>query len=253
MSNRKKRRKRKEEHSDNERWLITYSDLITLLLVFFIVLYSMSSIQNEKFNQLVDSLKTAFQGDAVFTESTIKPVGQHSDITSTPIAEVTQKPTQTDANKKQLDQLYAKLQQYIKKNKLQNVLSLENMQRGVQLSFKEKILFDLGKADVKKQAEPILGKVGGILKTVPNDISVEGYTDNNPIVNDAEFKSNWELSGGRAINVMYYLINKDHLSPNRLHYAGYGEYKPIAKNDTKQHQSLNRRVNIIILRNDVQN
>lgn len=244
-----RRRKKRQEHADNERWLITYSDLITLLLVFFIVLYSMSQIQNEKFNALVDSLKTAFKGDSIITETTIKPQGQSDNMSPEPIAQVPQV-NQSKSNAQELDKLYVKLQQYIKTNHLENVLSLQNLQRGVQLTLKEQILFDLGKADIKSQATPILQRVGGILKTVPNEISVEGYTDNNPIINGDKYKSNWELSGARALNVMYFLIHHDTLNPVRLHYAGYGEYKPIVKNDTKEHQSLNRRVNIIVLRND---
>lgn len=246
----KRRRKKDQNHGDNERWLITYSDLITLLLVFFIVLYSMSQIQNEKFNALVDSLKTAFNGNAILTESSIKSKeDQNTDSLSMPVTQVPQQKTKNNNNNAQLDKLYKQLQSYIDKNHLQNVLSLENLQRGVQLTLKEQILFDLGKADIKSQAKPILERVGGILNTVPNDISVEGHTDNNPI-SGGKYKSNWELSGARSLTVMYFLMNKDHLAAGRLHFAGYGQYKPVAPNDTPEHQSLNRRVNIIVLRND---
>lgn len=244
------RKRRKRQHTESEgqeRWLVTYSDLITLLLVFFIVLYSMSQIQNEKFNALVDSLKTAFQGDNVLSETSLKPTGQNNDLSTIPIEK---KDKDKDKNKEKLDQLYVKLHDYIKKNNLEKEIQLTNLQRGVQITFRERILFDLGQADIKKQAEPVLEKVGGILKTVPNDISIEGHTDNNPIRDSARFPSNWELSGARARTVMYFLINHDQLPPESLHFAGYGEYKPVVKNDTSAHQGMNRRVNIVVLRHE---
>jgi Flagellar motor protein len=95
---------------------------------------------------------------------------------------------------------------------------------------RESILFDLGKADLKPNALPVLQKIGGILGGVPNDVSVEGYTDNTPFRNNhSPFHSNWELSGVRAQTVMNYLIQKDKLPAERFHFVGYGEYKPVAK------------------------
>ncbi|WKB35292.1 OmpA family protein [Terrilactibacillus sp. S3-3] len=157
--------------------------------------------------------------------------------------------SQESQNNQNLDKLYVKLNDYIKQNHLGPEMSLTNLPRGVQLTFREKILFDVGDADIKKGAKPILKKVGGILKMVPNDISVEGYTDNTPFRNrHSKYHSNWELSGARAQNVMFFLIHHDHLPPSQLHFVGYGQYKPVAKNDTAAHRAMNRRVNIVIMR-----
>lgn len=245
---RKRRRRTEESHDDGGRWLITYSDLITLLLVFFIVLYSMSSLENQRFNALVSSLKTSFQGDSILKDMGYPKVDQHQTTPSIPIVKKKSN-TNENQNNQKLDQLYVKLNDYIKKNNLGQDMSLTNLPRGVQLTFREKILFDMGDADIKKGAEPILKKVGGILKMVPNDISVEGYTDNTPFRNShSKYHSNWELSGARAQNVMFFLINHDHLPPARLHYVGYGQYKPVVKNDTAAHKAMNRRVNIVVMR-----
>ncbi|TCP26006.1 chemotaxis protein MotB [Scopulibacillus darangshiensis] len=248
----RKRRRQKKHHLEpesQERWLVTYSDLITLLLVFFIVLYSMSQIQNEKFNALMDSLRTVFQGDAILSETSMTPTSQNNDLSSMPIKEDdSDHDKNKEKNEEKLDKLYLKLQDYIKENRLGNEIKLTNLQRGVQLTFRERILFDLGEARIKQQAFPILEKVGGILKTVPNEISIEGHTDNNQFRGTSKYASNWELSGTRSRTVMLFLINHDKLHPERLHFVGYGEYKPVAKNDTKAHQAMNRRVNIIVLR-----
>ncbi|MGV3487090.1 MAG: flagellar motor protein MotB [Tuberibacillus sp.] len=238
---RKRRKKQHGDHENHERWLVTYSDLITLLLVFFIVLYSMSELEKERFNALVQSLRTAFQGEAIVDQSVDPPA---RDITAPPIPE--QK--KDEKNEQKLDALYIQLQKYIKDNGLDTQLELNNLPQGVQITLKEEILFDLGKADIKPQAIPILERVGGILKSVKNPISVEGHTDNNPIRYSREFHSNWDLAAARAENVAMFLMNKDGINGARIRFTSYGEFNPRVANDTKEHQAMNRRVNIVVLR-----
>jgi Flagellar motor protein len=253
MNERRKRRhlKKIEEPDDSGRWLITYSDLITLLLVFFIVMFSMSSIENQRFNALISSLRNSFQGDSILQSMGYVATDQNQASPTLPKVKQTNQLT-TDQKKKdvrQLDALYVRLNKYIKSNRLSPEVSLVETPRGVQLTFREKILFDLGSAGLKPHAAPLLEKIGGILKEVPNTISVEGYTDNTPYQNSrSTIHSNWELSGVRAQNVMMFLIKKDSLAPARFHFVGYGEYQPLVKNDTPAHKAINRRVNIVVLR-----
>ncbi|MTT31545.1 OmpA family protein [Terrilactibacillus sp. BCM23-1] len=249
MSRRKRRRRSEEEGGSNERWLITYSDLITLLLVFFIMLYSMSSVEAKKFNALVNSLKTAFQGDAIM-QNTGYPESQSTDMPDIPFKKKPVVTKQRDEDKKKLDKLYVQLDNYIKENDLSPAVTLTNLERGVQLTFREKILFDLGDAEIKNEAKPVLKKIGGMLEKLPNNVSIEGHTDNNPISGHSKYPSNWDLSGARAQQVMFFLIKEDKLKPDRMNFVGYGEYQPIVKNDTKAHQAMNRRVNITILRQE---
>ncbi|EST10680.1 OmpA/MotB family protein [Sporolactobacillus laevolacticus] len=249
---RKRRYSRPEESSHNsERWLVTYSDLITLLLVFFIVMYSMSSIENQKFNALVSSLKSSFQGDSILQGMGYPSTDKGQTKPTVPLVKKAQPISNQEKKKdeKKLDALYVQLDKYIKDNHLSPDVSLVETARGVQLTFREKILFDLGKANLKPNAKSVLGKIGNILKSVPNDISIEGHTDNTPFRNqESAIHSNWELSGLRAQTVMNYLINKDELLPKRMHFVGYGEYQPIVKNDTPEHKAMNRRVNIVVIR-----
>lgn len=243
--------KQVDDHEDLGRWMITYSDLITLLLVFFIVMFSMSSIENQRFNALVSSLKASFQGQTILQNMGYPATdkGQTSPTTAVQQKSNALTDKQQKNDNQQLDALYLKLNQYIKANHLSPDVSLTNTPRGIQLTLRESILFDLGKADLKPNALPVLQKIGGILGGVPNDVSVEGYTDTTPFRNNhSPFHSNWELSGVRAQTVMNYLIQKDKLPAERFHFVGYGEYKPVAKNDTAAHKAMNRRVNIVVIR-----
>lgn len=115
--------------------------------------------------------------------------------------------------------------------------------------FADQVFFDLGKADLKPEAVEILNRLGPILKGIPNPIRIEGHTDNLPI-NTAQFPSNWELSTYRATRVIRYFIEELGFSPDKLSAAGYGEYRPIADNDTPEGRSLNRRVDIVIISMD---
>lgn len=243
--------KKVEEPDDSGRWLITYSDLITLLLVFFIVMFSMSTIENQRFNALISSLKNSFQGDSILQSMGYVATDKNQASPTIPNIKKTDQLTADQKKKdvRQLDALYVRLNKYIKANHLIPAVSLVETARGVQLTFREKILFDLGSADLKSHATPLLEKIGGILKAVPNAISVEGYTDNTPYRDShSPIQSNWELSGVRAQNVMLFLIKTDHLDPSRFHFVGYGEYQPVVKNDTPAHKAINRRVTIVVLR-----
>lgn len=146
-----------------------------------------------------------------------------------------------------LEQAKRTLEERLAKEIADNQILLEQTQRGLIITMANDILFDSGKAKLKKNAYPALDKVAVVLnETVPDrDIGVEGHTDSAPIKRSG-WKSNWELSSARATNVLHYLIGKD-VSPRRLSAIGYGEFRPVDANDTKEGRSRNRRVEIIIL------
>lgn len=235
-----------DEHID-ETWLIPYSDLLTLLLALFIVLFAASSINKSKYEAIMESFKTELTGSLVQTPN----LG----LAPTPSPEKKQKniPAQTVSPAKktkdaELDKLKQKLEDYIKKNHLQAVVTLQDTKRGVEISLKDVILFDPGKADLMESSFKTLNEIVGLIKTVPNPVNIEGHTDNVPIGN-AAFASNWELSSARAVSVLHYFESKN-VSDKRMQFTGYGEYRPIYPNDTLEHRQANRRVNIVILRNN---
>ncbi len=127
-----------------------------------------------------------------------------------------------------------------------NVKLLEN-ERGITIRILDNILFTSGDAKLNPKAESVLHKLALVLKKVPNDIRIEGHTDNVPIKNNI-FPSNWQLSVARATNTAYYLMKNEGLSPEKVSIVGYAEYKPIATNDTPEGRALNRRVDIVILK-----
>ncbi|HET7657118.1 MAG TPA: flagellar motor protein MotB [Bacillales bacterium] len=240
-----RRRKRHAQEGDRDRWLITYSDMITLLLIFFIVLYSMSQVQQTKFNALIKSLQDAFEVKTTQSAPSNK-IG--IDVPHLNVPSVKKPKPKTNEDTQELDELYAKLQNYIKEHHLSTQMALVDLPRGVQITFRDSILFDLGSDQLKPQAFPVLHDVGGLINTVDSPVSVEGYTDDIPISQPSRFRSNWELSTARALSVRQYLDDHTQIASSRFRVTGYGKYHPVAPNDTPAHRAENRRVNIVVLR-----
>ncbi|HEU5141304.1 MAG TPA: flagellar motor protein MotB [Bacillales bacterium] len=242
----RRRRRKSSESESNDRWLITYSDMITLLLIFFIVLYAMSEVEKAKFNSLIESLRNAFEVKTVESAPTDQ-IGIDVPDIQLPASVKQPLPESKPKDDEQLDKLYAKLKHYIEENGLSAKMSLVDLPVGVKLTFQDSILFEPGEAQLKQEALQVLGDVSGLLKTVDNEISIIGHTDDVP-VDRAEFRSNWELSTARAQSVRRYLQTKSNVKPARMRVVGYGEYKPKVPNDSKAHRAENRRVNIVVLR-----
>ena len=142
--------------------------------------------------------------------------------------------------------LKSSLQKYIEEYDYSNKIRLLENERGIIISIMDNILFQSGQADLSENSKPILTKMTQLLKTLPNDIRIEGHTDDIPIAT-AEFPSNWHLSIARATNTAYYLMNNLGLSQERVSVVGNSEFKPLAANDSDDSRALNRRVDIVIL------
>lgn len=148
----------------------------------------------------------------------------------------------------ELSQTQRLLEDRLSKEIQDKQVRLEMMEKGLVITFVADVLFDSGKAKIKSEAYPILDKVAVVLKeNVPQfKVGIEGHTDNQPI-QFSGWKSNWELSVARALNVLHYLVDEKGISPDRLSAIGYGEYRPVVPNDTKEGRQLNRRVEVVIL------
>lgn len=265
------RKRHEEPEKDNaERWLLTYSDLITLLMVFFVVLYSMSQIDANKFKAVAESLSVALGGGAASQIDVGSSMSGPSIFESgTPKSNTTQpgtteeidkttninsagsglKPGQgnSDAENMTIEGIKAKLDKFAADNGIQTQLMASIEERGLVISIQETLLFESGSADVTPRAREILDKINTVLAVAPNYIKVEGHTDNLPI-NTNRFPSNWELSVLRATNVVHIMATPGTISSNRLSAAGYGEYRPIATNKSEEGRARNRRVDLVILR-----
>lgn len=226
------------DNNGSLRWLLTYADMITLLMAFFIMMYSMSILNLNKFRQVALSIRSGFGGMAYAQGRTI--VGTSGKYTVRPDefnGDVVDMPTQA----------IEKIQRLINEKNLQKSVRLRVDERGLVVSLvSDKVLFARGDAELLTESQKLIYGLAGILKSIPNHVRVEGHTCNLPI-SSAKFPSNWELSTARASTVVRCMIEQIGISADRLSAAGYADSKPIAPNDNEKNRALNRRVDIVIL------
>lgn len=221
-------------------WLNSYADLVTLLWTFFILLFSMAIMSQKKFESGMGSIQSAF-GILTGSESPSIVETQNGTAPLDPqLAQVASELARLEAEGQQFEQA-------LQENGLADKVSIEMDGRGLIFRFEDSILFDLGSADVRTEAGPVLMEVGRLIKNVSYPVRIEGHTDSWPISTE-RFPSNWELSTGRAASVVRFLIENLGFDPNRLEAAGYGEYKPLESNATAEGRQRNRRVDIVLLR-----
>lgn len=240
-----RRRGGEPEKENNERWLITYSDLITLLLIFFIVMYTLSKVDADKYQAIAASLSKTMGGSQSIMESggpSIVPGADQDQGETSDLNEVEQQ---------NLEKIKQQIQEYVDNNGLAGKVTVTIEERGVVVSFQDVVLFSLGVADLSPSSREIVDKIGAILHQTNNYIRVEGHTDNLPI-RTSQFPSNWELSLARSASVVHRLIEYSQIPPDRLSATGYGEYRPRLANDTDTNRQQNRRVDIVVLRTKFQ-
>jgi chemotaxis protein MotB len=222
------------------RWLLTYADMVTLLMVFFIVLYAMSEVDKGKYQQVSTALRQALGGGNM-----VIPLPGGGDGVSAPPVPAPAPPTPpvvTDSNqliKSIGEDLYA---DFAHDGRFVVYIS----ERGLTISLVGSAVFDPGKAEIKPEFWPLLDKIAGKLSTIGNDISVEGFADSDPI-HTQEFPSNWYLASTRASVVRDYVETKG-VQGGRLILVSYGDTRPIASNATSAGKAKNRRVDIVILK-----
>lgn len=249
----------KKGHGDDahmdETWLIPYADLLTLLLALFIVLFSLSEIDGQKVSKIANAFFVAFHGGAgilqfesITPPKTINyqntPAGQSQKFNDAEIERLKKYQQENE----QLTKIQQEMNQYIQNNGLQDQLKTSLTNEGLLLTIGEKALFNSGKADILPEARKIAQQISIILeKSYPHEISIAGHTDNRPIHN-AEFDSNWDLSTQRAVNFLNVVLENKKLDPKKFRVIGYGEYRPVADNNTERGRALNRRVEVLILR-----
>jgi chemotaxis protein MotB len=268
------RKKRIEEHENHERWLVSYADFITLLFAFFVVMYSISSVNEGKYRVLSDSIVAAFRDPA----RSLQPI-QIGDLMRSPLQSdehfdqempiiqlfkvpVPDNPVQERAEEKvepgsmapenemqELDEAAKQLADSIEAAMSELVddglIEVRRDKRWIEVEIKSSILFSSGSADLSTQSRPVLRQLADKLKSLDNIVHVEGFTDNVPI-NNFEFLSNWELSAARAASVVR-LFTSLGVAPQRMAAIGYGEFRPLGSNDTAEGRARNRRVVLVIM------
>ncbi len=261
------RKKKQEEHVNHERWLVSYADFITLLFAFFVVMYSISSVNEGKYRVLSDTLESAFQRSGKSDEPI--QIGELS-RTLNPFNEGVQSPASNDNDKKSIltpvkvidgqknDPGPGKIGQASKmlnaiqdelKNSLatlvdQNLVTLRKGKDGLEVELKSKLLFPKASARLSISAEKLLIRIASTLSRFPTSMQVEGHTDSSPI-NSTLYPSNWELSSARAATVVSLFAEHD-MDPERMWAIGYAQYRPYSTIDTSLEISQNRRVVLVI-------
>lgn len=256
-----RRIRRQEEHSNHERWAIPYGDLLTLLLAFFVVMYSISSVNAGKYRVLSNSLYAAFRGQP----RTLDPVQvgperygpgnvrgtavvrthilkhQPRSYVSTPPAAVAAVSDPTLARvADHVDKALAQLMRH-------HLVLIHRKPNMLEVQFRTDLLFPSGSARLSPSAIAAIERLAGALMRYPNPVRVEGFTDNVPI-RTVQFASNWELSAARAGSVVH-ILSAHGVAPNRLAVIGFGDQRPIASNATAAGREANRRVVVVILSN----
>lgn len=228
-------------------WLTTFSDLMSLLLTFFILLYSMSTIDVEKFKNITQSLQAVLSG--VGSISIIDGGSSSSNISIDDLLDTYNDDIEGLIVPDKVREMYDKVNEYVSHMNLDAKVTVTANKRGVFVDIKEAILFEPGKAELKNSGILVLNELEGLINNFDNELVIEGHTDNIPMKSNL-YPSNWELSTARAVTVVRYLSEIENVKPNRLSAVGYGEYRPISPNDTTENRSGNRRVNILIIINE---
>ncbi len=239
----RRRNKGKKEGGGSPGWMTTFSDLMSLLLTFFILLYSMSNIDSQKFEEMTKSLQGVLSGLG-YTQVL---EGQDSSM-EIPEEDETAKDEvlETSTLEDEIQDVYEKVIDYVEAEGLDADVTVNYNKRGIFVDIKEAILFDLGSSGIKTSGLEVLKKIEGILQEFDNEIVIEGHTDDIPMQGGL-YPSNWELSTARSVSVVRYLSETGNIGQNRLSAVGYGEYKPIVPNINEKNRAINRRVNILII------
>lgn len=277
-------RRRQEEHENHERWLVSYADLLTLLFAFFVVMYAVSSVNEGKYRVLSDAMVSAFRSSTRSLEPIqvgqlvrAPPVRQELPVTTPrpiplpvdwveevegvkdgygteekpggaggegPEANVGPGGQEPGAMAAHRGSVARQIEVALADLLAQGLVDVRTTEFGVEVEFKTSLLFPSGSARLVDSALPVLHDLSDVLKTFPNPVQVEGFTDNVPI-NTEVFPSNWELSAGRAASVVH-VFTRNGVRPERLVAIGFGEYRPVADNATPEGRSRNRRVVVVI-------
>ncbi|MGD0963653.1 MAG: flagellar motor protein MotB [Candidatus Acidiferrales bacterium] len=257
------RKKRHEEHANHERWLVSYADFITLLFAFFVVLYSSSQVDKRKVGKISLAIQVAFQQMGVFeTSNTKMPLSTSEPMPFQDVQAIENVVRSEDLQRfvqpakgalsnavlpGEILDIQGEIEKALAPEIQRHVVQLSPRREGLVISLREIGFFESGSATLRSSSQDAIDRLAAILQNRDEMLRIEGHTDNVPI-HTAQFQSNWELSTGRATELIEMFINRYHFSPARLAAAGYAEYHPVDSNSTPEGRAHNRRVDIVVLK-----
>jgi len=248
-----KRNRRFEEEVHSDRWLISYSDFITLLFAFFVVLFAATYRDNQAIRKLSQAIHQGFQTMGAFSagqEGYSNPDSREAahPNQSIPSSQTDAKPSKDASATPPIDvvKLRRELEAVVGKELQDQEIAIKVTPEGFVISLRELGFFDSGQARLVPGAADKLARIAKVLAKPGLELRVEGHTDNQPIHN-AEFDSNWELSTARATSVLLMLVNGNHIDPRHISASGYGEFRPVGDNSTLEGRRANRRVDLVVV------
>lgn len=238
--NRRRRGSREAEPEGN--WLTTYSDMVTLILCFFVLLFALSNVDRQKFESFIQSFQISIGvlegGRSVIADDVL--LNSHG---------ILEELMGTPSPATNIHAMYEELVRFIESEGLADTVNVSMEEPGIVVRFPDQVLFDLGEANLKPEFEATLNRFADALSVWEGEIRVEGHSDSLPI-HRPNFPSNWELSAARASRVVRFFIDRG-LNPNKLSVAGFGEHRPIYENSTPEGRARNRRVDVVLLADSV--
>ena len=236
-----------EESRSIPPWVITFADMVTLLMVFFILLFAIGTIEQEKWRQLKESLREALGADAIEEMGT----RQGLDVIRTQVDEQTVHAVDEVGAmvNREMEDIISEVEEFVFKNKLAGEVRVSSDERGAVITISDVVLFPAGSAEMTPKGRATLRQVFDVLKQFNYNVKVEGHTDNTPI-HTLRYPSNWELSASRASEVAHMLI-KDGYPPERLSVEGFAEFRPKVPNTSPENRSVNRRIEVVYQRGSI--
>jgi chemotaxis protein MotB len=233
-------KKRQEECPECQEWMGTFADMMSLLCVFFILLYAMANTDLKNFQRVAAALREAFN-----LGSTPAIIGDSGNMGSSTL-QAPIFPQEMPLKQQQFVQASARMAALATEMGLGGQISVNMSVEGIIISLSESLVFEPGSAEVRSEAKTILDEVADLLGPLDNGIRIEGHTDNIP-TNSPMFPSNWELSALRAVSVVRYLADEGGINPTRMAAAGHAEYKPLVPNTNRENRAMNRRADIVVV------
>jgi len=214
--------------------MATFSDMMTLLLTFFVLLLSMASLDQQKIKEAIGSLQGSL---GVLQGGTKTEVNIRELIPSFEIVEV--------SRRKLIERNFDEVRKWLTKLKMEEKVRADRTEQGILIHVNSQVLFQIGAAEVNPEAIAVLHEIAEVLRSNKAEVRIEGHTDNVPIHTE-RYPSNWELSTARAVKVLRYFVEKEKMDPLRFSAVGYGDTRPIASNETPEGRAKNRRVTLVL-------
>jgi chemotaxis protein MotB len=228
--------------NDGPGWLTTFNDLVTLLMVFFVLLFTMGSVDTQAMNEFKNALQAGLGIMGEGTQVSISVKGARPELDNEHLLR------QADGEDAPVDeqQEAVPIDEALEAFAAEPGVNVSYSNQGAHITFEDFLLFNFGKADINRGGLAFLDKMAALIQKIPYPVRVEGHTDNVPI-HTARYPSNWELSIARAVSVVKYFAESGKIDPQRLSAVGYGETRPLVPNDSPANRTRNRRVEIVLV------